>query len=77
MEKLKGELMRMELEGKKMGQDYEMRKLEFQKEMMDLQTRQAQEKQELLAQQHLNRQPSLKTPSNKPNTSLDDELLRN
>jgi len=31
--------MRMELDGKKQGQDYEMKKLEFQKEMMDLQTK--------------------------------------
>ena len=42
--------MRMELDGKKMGQDYEMKKLEFQKEMMDLQTKQAMEKQQLLSQ---------------------------
>jgi hypothetical protein len=36
IEKLKSEIMRMELDGKKVGQDYEMKKFEFQKEMMDL-----------------------------------------
>ena len=44
IEKLKSEIMRMELDGKKVGQDYEMKKFEFQKEMMDLQTKQAMEK---------------------------------
>ena len=39
VEKLNAEIMRMELDGKKLGQDYEMKKLEFQKEMMDLQTK--------------------------------------
>jgi len=29
VEKLKAEIMRMELDGKKLGQDYEMKKLEF------------------------------------------------
>lgn len=50
VEKLKAELMRMELDGKKLGQDYEMKKLEFQKEMMELQTKQALEKQQLMQQ---------------------------
>lgn len=65
VEKLKAEIMRMELDGKKMGQDYEMKKLEFQKEMMDLQTKQAIEKQQLIQQQP-SQQPLARAPSLKP-----------
>jgi hypothetical protein len=38
---LKAEILRMEVEGQKLGHDYEAKKLEFQKELMEMNKKQA------------------------------------